>query len=574
MTEHIEILYVDDEPDLLMIGKLFLERNEGIKVSTHESAISALALIQTQSFDAIISDYQMPQMDGIEFLRTVRSSDNNIPFIIFTGKGREEVVIQALNEGADFYLQKGGDPKAQYTELIHKIRQAVKQRRLEINISDHERREADILNFLPDATFAINTEGVVIAWNRAMEQMTGVQASDMLGKGNFEYALPFYHDRRPLLINKIFEDDSDFTALYPIIKTENGQFSSEITISHFNEGNGAILWFTASPLYNNEGKIVGAIESIRDITESRRAVNELHQNHEQLQVAYEEIHASDQELRSNVEKLTIQTQKLEEREQQLQAMASNIPGVVYRFVVNPDRTTGFEYISSRSADILGIENNPATFSEEVTHNIVPEERERFLISMQQAIETKTAWEFETRYIKPSREEVWLKAVSSPVFENGRYVFDGIIFDVTDRKRNEEILQKKNEDLDNQNRLINTILDTVPIGIFMVEAPTGKPLISNPAAIRILGRGILPNATEENLSEVYEAMKLGTGQKYPTSEMPIVQGMYGKSTHIDDMEVIHPDGTRILLEVFGNPVIDAQGHVIASIVSFLDITERK
>ena len=59
-------------------------------------------------YDAIISDYQIPDMDGIEFLKKVRSSGNSIPFIIFTGKGREEVVIEALNAGADFYLQKGG----------------------------------------------------------------------------------------------------------------------------------------------------------------------------------------------------------------------------------------------------------------------------------------------------------------------------------------------------------------------------------------------------------------------------------------------------------------------------------
>jgi len=104
-------------------------------------------------------------MDGIEFLKKVRSSGYTIPFILFTGRGREEVIIQALNEGADFYLQKGGEPKYQFTELAHKIRQAVRQRRLETSIRDLERREADILNFLPDATFAINTYGIVIAWN-------------------------------------------------------------------------------------------------------------------------------------------------------------------------------------------------------------------------------------------------------------------------------------------------------------------------------------------------------------------------------------------------------------------------
>ena len=90
---------------------------------------------------------------------------------------------------------------------VHKIRQAVQQRKAEASIRDHERREADIINFLPDATFAIDTRGVVIAWNRAMEKMTGVPATEILGKGNYEYAIPFYHERRPILIDLVLSED-------------------------------------------------------------------------------------------------------------------------------------------------------------------------------------------------------------------------------------------------------------------------------------------------------------------------------------------------------------------------------
>ncbi|MDD1685043.1 MAG: response regulator, partial [Methanoregula sp.] len=151
------ILYVDDEPGLLEVGKLFLEQSGQFSVETATSATQALEVLHSRHYDAIISDYQMPGMDGIEFLKRVRSSGNTIPFIIFTGRGREEIVIQALNEGADFYLQKGGEPVSQFTELTHKVRQAVQQRMAEATIRDHERREADIINFLPDATFAIDT---------------------------------------------------------------------------------------------------------------------------------------------------------------------------------------------------------------------------------------------------------------------------------------------------------------------------------------------------------------------------------------------------------------------------------
>ena len=119
------ILYVDDEAALLEIGKLFLEGSGEISVDTITSAPAALTLMEKKSYDAIIADYQMPEMDGIAFLKEVRTAGNTIPFILFTGRGREEIVIQALNEGADFYLQKGGEPRSQFVELMHKIRIAI-----------------------------------------------------------------------------------------------------------------------------------------------------------------------------------------------------------------------------------------------------------------------------------------------------------------------------------------------------------------------------------------------------------------------------------------------------------------
>ncbi len=81
----ISVLYVDDEPSLLEIGKLFLERNSQFGVDIITSAPAALTLLKTKRYDAIISDYQMPVMDGIELLKKVRTSGNTIPFILFTG---------------------------------------------------------------------------------------------------------------------------------------------------------------------------------------------------------------------------------------------------------------------------------------------------------------------------------------------------------------------------------------------------------------------------------------------------------------------------------------------------------
>lgn len=127
------ILYVDDEPVLLEVCRHFLEVSEGFRVETAISAKEGLDLLRRFRFDAIISDYQMPEMDGIGFLRTVRSDPamSEIPFILFTGRGREEVVIEAINNRVDFYLQKGGDPRSQFAELSHKVQWAIEHRKRE-----------------------------------------------------------------------------------------------------------------------------------------------------------------------------------------------------------------------------------------------------------------------------------------------------------------------------------------------------------------------------------------------------------------------------------------------------------
>jgi DNA-binding NtrC family response regulator len=116
----ISVLLIDDDVDILDIARIFLERGGGIKVDIASSAIEAFGYLKVHKFDAIVSDYEMPEMTGLDLLRTLKSLGDKTPFIIFTGRGRE-VNVEAMKCGADFCMHKGGDPKTQFNELRNLI---------------------------------------------------------------------------------------------------------------------------------------------------------------------------------------------------------------------------------------------------------------------------------------------------------------------------------------------------------------------------------------------------------------------------------------------------------------------
>jgi PAS domain S-box-containing protein len=138
-----------------------------------------------------------------------------------------------------------------------------------------------IIDFLPDATFVIDQDGRVIAWNQEMETLTGVSAEAMLGKGNYEYALPFYGERKPLLANLILMPDLEIEKRYDTIERIGDTLVIDIFLPDFRPG-GVYLWAKASPLYDSEGNITGAIETVRDITERKRAEEEIARSHQDL----------------------------------------------------------------------------------------------------------------------------------------------------------------------------------------------------------------------------------------------------------------------------------------------------
>lgn len=135
LTELVNILLVDDDPALLAVAEAILkETDSNLCIESTLTVDGALQKMETKSFDVIISDYEMPQKDGLTFLKTLRDKNIKTPFVLFTGKGREEIAIQALNLGADRYINKHGNPETVYKELTVSIHQLYDKSR------EHKRR--------------------------------------------------------------------------------------------------------------------------------------------------------------------------------------------------------------------------------------------------------------------------------------------------------------------------------------------------------------------------------------------------------------------------------------------------
>ncbi len=154
-----------------------------------------------------------------------------------------------------------------------------KQRSQQINQLNENRTKLDLANqklldiidFLPDATYVIDEKGIVIAWNRAIEKMTGVLKKEIIGTGEYSYAVPFFGKRVPILIDYFSEQGSQIDLKrYDTFKREENRLFGEMFIPTLNNGQGAYLFATTAPLFDQFGNKVGAIESIRDISERKQ----------------------------------------------------------------------------------------------------------------------------------------------------------------------------------------------------------------------------------------------------------------------------------------------------------------
>ncbi len=131
-----------------------------------------------------------------------------------------------------------------------------------------------LIDFLPDGAFAINNKNEIIAWNREYENLSGVKAKDIIGKSNYEYSIPFYGERKPVLIDYVNRTADEIKLAYPNYSVQENTLIAESEVL-LPSGKKAILWVKAGNVYNINGDIIGAIEVVRDITRIKKYENEI-----------------------------------------------------------------------------------------------------------------------------------------------------------------------------------------------------------------------------------------------------------------------------------------------------------
>ncbi|MGD0028814.1 MAG: PAS domain S-box protein [Candidatus Bathyarchaeia archaeon] len=285
----IRVLHVDDEPGLLKIAKQLLETEGQFQVDTASTAEEAREKMKKETCDAVVSDYQMSGKDGLELLKDLRENVSTVPFIIFTGKSREEVAIKALNLGADRYLDKNGDPETVYCELTHAINEAVERKRTQEKLRESEERFRLLFDKMAVGIALVDRDGFVVAANQAQCSFLGYAKGELTGTHFSRYLSEDDLERSLFLLGDMMEGKRDnYTADWK-----------------YKRKDGLLVWGRSSwsTVRNEEGQFKYLVAVVEDITESKKTQLALSESKERLRSVVDS--AVEEELRDLREKLDV-----------------------------------------------------------------------------------------------------------------------------------------------------------------------------------------------------------------------------------------------------------------------------
>lgn len=271
-SEQVRILAVDDDSSLLDVTATFLERErDNFEVVTETRADEALSELAGSEIeiDAIVSDYDMPVMDGLEFLEEVRERDPEIPFILFTGKGSEEIASSAISAGVTDYLQKGTG-SSQYSVLANRLLNVVEKYRARRELERSERKFSKLVENSSDFISIVSADGYFEYVSPSCEHIVGYSQAEMVGDSVFNYVHP---DDRQEVMERFFEAVED-PEMDPVV---------EFRLNTADEDKKEIIIESRGTNLLDDDVVAGFVVNTRDITDLKERERDLKERNEQLE---------------------------------------------------------------------------------------------------------------------------------------------------------------------------------------------------------------------------------------------------------------------------------------------------
>ncbi|UUX93057.1 PAS domain-containing response regulator [Methanoplanus endosymbiosus] len=287
----IRILLVDDQKYIILSLRKYFERDERFSVDSAYSVKEGLEKLNTGNYDAIISDYVMPGMNGIEFLKEVKSQYPDMLFYIFTGHGRDDIALEALENGADYYLEKGCMTSPTLKAFKNIILTGVSKNKAVNELKYSNRRFGEIIECLPEASFVIDENKCISAWNKNIELLSGISKPIVLGRSLYELLAS-----ENSVLNEILSlIPGHITDTECIINNPAGL--SDVICEHKRlnfayGGKGAEVIVRIAPLGEKCPYYAGSVITVTDVTEMKETINDLALLTEKYQFIFNNVNSA------------------------------------------------------------------------------------------------------------------------------------------------------------------------------------------------------------------------------------------------------------------------------------------
>ena len=422
----IRVLHVEDDAATLEVSKEILMMNGNFEVDHASSVNEAFKKLDAQPYDVVVSDYEMPQKDGLEFLRELREQKNQVPFVLFTGKGREEVAINALNLGADAYINKQGNPETVYGELSHAIVKTVEKKTAEEALRKNEEQMKAIILNAP----------IGIAWSDANSVFLSANESFCRTLGYSEEEL------RKLTFKDIThpeEISGSVSKMQELIAGKIQFFSQEKRYIKKDKTviNGKV---TVSAIRDKEGKPTLFVAELEDITERKKAEKEL-----QLS------------------------------EQRYHELADFLPEIIFEI----DEEGKLVFANAEAYEITGYSREDFARGFTVLNIIAPEEKKRASKNISKVLSGIKKKPSQYTFVRKNGTRFPAIISSAPIVKDGRVTgARGLVVDITERKRAEEEIAASEA---KYRALVENADDAI-----LLSDLRGKAIYRNPAYFKQLG----------------------------------------------------------------------------------------